>query len=231
MPEGNTREREARSLGSASCDDLALLEVEDLAGLEPVTLGSSVGLQIGASVDVAGFPFGGKPGTPMTMTSGDIPADGLIELGPRLNLRQYTAATNPGASGAMVVDGAGEVVAIHTAGRGENMNYNLAIDEAMPILKQLAAGQQRDWLGAAVDEVDTSAGEAPLMLSAVAAESPLGKAGAMLGDALVVLGEERIGNEANLCRVLRAEPDRATLPIGLLRLAGEPRANWRARSR
>jgi S1-C subfamily serine protease len=38
---GSTQERTARVLGSASCDDLAVLAVNDVSGLEPMLLGSS----------------------------------------------------------------------------------------------------------------------------------------------------------------------------------------------
>lgn len=218
---GSTRERAAALLGSASCNDLAVLKVDDLDGLEPVELGKSGKLRIGDAVSVAGFPLINTLGAPMTLTSGDISIDGTTTFQFLRDLTQYTAPTNPGASGAMVVDQAtGAVVAIHTAGIGENMNYGIAIDAALPVLEDLARGAQRDWLGAAISEETLPSGAGMLVVRAVSANSPFGKAGVAPGDVLAILDGESIRSKGDMCTVLRSHRDGDTLDVGLLRPAG-----------
>src|SRR5204863_9677535 len=84
---------------------------------------------------------------------------------PLVGLLQTDAAINPGNSGGALVDGAGQLVGINTAGaqagEAENVGFAIAADGAVPIVKRLAAGTgsngERAWLGVQVATPDGQA--------------------------------------------------------------------------
>lgn len=129
-------------VGADASADLAVVRI-DRTGLTPVTVGSSTALRVGDEVIAIGNALG-LGGTP-TATMGIVSALGrsiTTDSGTSYqDLVQIDAPINPGDSGGPVVDAAGRVIGIASAGTtsAENIGFAIPIDTALPILRTLAA--------------------------------------------------------------------------------------------
>jgi S1-C subfamily serine protease len=107
----------ASVVGSDPANDLAVLQVHGLAGLQAATFGDSMNLRVGDGVLAIGNPFGLEGSLTLGVVSGigrELPG----RLGaPNLqrNLVQFDAAVNPGSSGGGLFDNSGRLVGIVTA--------------------------------------------------------------------------------------------------------------------
>ena len=130
-------------LGTDPQHDLAVIKV-DANGLTPIALGRSSNLQLADKVYAIGFPLD----LGVTVTSGivsglnrNLAVNGESSIEHLVGLIQTDAAINPGNSGGALVDASGRLVAINTAGESatsaDNIGFAIAIDEAMPVVKQL----------------------------------------------------------------------------------------------
>jgi S1-C subfamily serine protease len=141
---------DARVIGGDVEADVAVLKV-DATGLPTVPLGNSSELQLGQPVVAIGYALGLQGGPSVT--------DGIVSsLTRQINVqderctecsdgqRVYThviqtdAAINPGNSGGPLVNLAGQVVGINTAGAdsAENIGFAIQIDSAKPVIFQAA---------------------------------------------------------------------------------------------
>jgi S1-C subfamily serine protease len=220
----------ATVVGSAPERDLAVLRV-DAADLLPIRIASSGALRLGDDVIAIGYPAGlGGP----TVTRGIVSGlDRTIEPegGARLEgLLQTDAAINPGNSGGALVDRAGRLVGINTAGaRGaetENIGFAIAIDGARPVIDEIRREPQatRAWLGAAIASVESDAAAVALgldpstrgvRLTDVYEGGPAARAGLEPGDVIVTLDGAPIRSAEGLTRALaRRDPgDRVELEL------------------
>ncbi|MFM8944527.1 MAG: S1C family serine protease [Actinomycetota bacterium] len=146
---GESPERyEARVIGGDATADLAILQVE-AEDLPTVTLGSSEELELGQQVVAIGYALALEGGP--TVTSGivsaldrtiTVPDAGCTECpnGTRTYARviQTDEAINTGNSGGPLLDLAGRVVGINTAGAStaENIGFAIAIDAALPTIRR-----------------------------------------------------------------------------------------------
>ncbi len=203
-------------VGTAPERDLAVIRVR-VTGLVPVRLARSSALRLGDAVIAIGFPLGlGGP----TVTSGIVSGlDRTIdsENGTLTGLLQTDAAINPGNSGGPLVDRAGRLVGINTAGvregNAENIGFAISIDGALPVIdrirKQTPSSQA--WLGIAYSSVDSEAAAVQLGLdsstrgAAVTVVYPGGpgeKAELAVGDVITVADDVPINSAADLARLL-----------------------------
>jgi S1-C subfamily serine protease len=152
LPPPDGRTFPARVIGADSEHDLAVLKING-SGLPTVPLGGSSKLALGEPVIALGYALA-LPGGP-TVTSGIISALGRTVQaedpngGPNgepitrtyQDALQTDAAINPGNSGGPLVDLAGNVVGINTAGsqQAENIGFAIAIDAAKPIIERAMA--------------------------------------------------------------------------------------------
>jgi putative serine protease PepD len=146
----------ATVLGTDPLTDTALVQATGVSGLTPATLGTSGDLKVGQGVVAIGSPFGLES----TVTSGIVSAlDRPVDVGSdgQGNATVYPAiqtdaAINPGNSGGALTDLNGNVVGINssirTAGATEGsesgsigLGFAIPIDEVLPIVKEMAAGQ------------------------------------------------------------------------------------------
>jgi S1-C subfamily serine protease len=164
----------ATVVGVDPTDDVALLQLNGVSGLSPVTLGDSSEAQIGDRVTAIGNAFG-APGPPTT-TTGTItalhrsivardPAGGSSE---RLDdVIQIAADVNPGDSGGALVDADGQVIGIITAGPSNSttgIGFAIPIDAALNIVNEIRAGHEsstillgeRGFIGVAVQPLDAA---------------------------------------------------------------------------
>jgi S1-C subfamily serine protease len=141
-------EHEARLIGADCENDLAVLDIDE-DGLPTVPLGDSDGLRLGQRVVALGYALGLEGGP--TVTTGivssldrtiDVPdpncgscstqqtAQGPLPVRTYPSVIQTDAAINPGNSGGPLVDMAGRVVGINSAGNqgAENIAFAIKID-------------------------------------------------------------------------------------------------------
>ena len=204
-------------VGTAPERDLAVLRVK-ASDLSAVRIGRSSTLRLGDGLLAIGFPLNlGGP----TVTRGIVsglnrtiqPAEGVTLEG----LLQTDAAINPGNSGGALVDLAGRLVGINTAAAqastAENIGFAIAIDEALPVIKEIRSQplDRRAWMGVSVDSLDSAVEAAQLGLDpsvrgavviSVVPGSPAAAAGVREADVIVAADGNAIRSSADLTRVL-----------------------------
>jgi putative serine protease PepD len=169
----------AEILGLDPLTDTAVIQAQDVSGLTPATIGSSDALAVGQDVVAIGSPFG----LDATVTSGIVSAlDRPVDVGTDSEGNatvypavQTDAAINPGNSGGPLVDLAGRVVGINSSirttgsstpfgqsseGGSIGLGFAIPIDEIMPIVEQMAAGEAPTHarLGISVSDVGVATG-------------------------------------------------------------------------
>ncbi|WP_312870460.1 trypsin-like peptidase domain-containing protein [Gordonia asplenii] len=139
----------ARIVGRDPKNDVAVVKVDDVNNLTVAKIGNSDDLQIGQEV----IAFGSPLGLERTVTSGIVSAlhrpvalrpDETSDTDAVLDAIQTDAAINPGNSGGPLVDDAGAVIGINTAGRTAGggsigLGFAIPIDQAIPIAQILIA--------------------------------------------------------------------------------------------
>jgi serine protease Do len=142
---------DARVIGGDCEHDVAVLKV-DATGLPTVPLGDSGALQLGQPVVAIGYALALEGGP--TVTSGIVssldrtitvpdPSCTVCQNGARVyaNVIQTDAAINHGNSGGPLLDMAGEVVGINSAGddTAQNIGFAIAIDSVKSAIQQAIA--------------------------------------------------------------------------------------------
>jgi S1-C subfamily serine protease len=235
----HTKPVRAQVIGTAVERDLAILRVK-LSDLVPVPLGRSSRLRLGDGVLAIGFPLGltGGPTVTQGIVSGlhrTVHADG----GPSLEgLLQTDAAINPGNSGGALVDVTGRLIGINTvaAQRAENVGFAISIDEARPVINEIRSkpADQRAWIGATFDSVDSAAAAVQIGLSpeirgaaaiAVFADSPASKAGLREGDVIVSIDGKAVRSTDDISRALSSHKPGDAVVLDVVDSAGPRRVN------
>jgi len=130
----------ASIVGSCQYSDVAVLEIEETANLEPLDLADSSTVVPGETVMILGSPFY----LPGTITSGIVgKTQGAEAISGNdwvtANLVQYDAASNPGNSGGPLVNSEGEVIGMVIArvdpALGSGINWAVSSNK----LKRVAA--------------------------------------------------------------------------------------------
>src|SRR4051812_2519812 len=201
---------DATILGRDESTDLAILKVDAKPSeLDPLTLGSSQGVQVGDPTIAIGNPFGLE----RTLTTGVVSATKRTIQAPNGfeidGVIQTDAAINPGNSGGPLLDAAGRVIGINsqieTGGSGNGsvgIGFAIPTDTAKRLLPQLEKNGRvdRGFLGVDSITVDKSLRDLNLpvdrgaLVQTVAPGSPAAKAGIRGGDIVAQLN----GNEVRL---------------------------------
>jgi S1-C subfamily serine protease len=219
-------------VGSSPQNDIALVRVRGAVGMTPATLGDSDALQVGDEVVAIGNAL--NLGDTPTVTQGIVSAKGrVLEAGDnRLeHLIQTDAAINRGNSGGPLLNAAGEVVGINSAGipSGQNLGFAIEINAVKPLIQQLKDGSGpvtvRPFLGVStVDvgeleatdrdrfEITATSGAAVLTVQggSAAAEAKLQE-----GDVITGVDGAPVSGSAQLRELLQAKSpgDQVTLQI------------------
>jgi serine protease Do len=218
----------ARVIGGDCEHDLAVLKVK-ADGLTTVALGSSEDLRLGQQVVAIGYALALEGGP--TVTSGivssldrtiDVP-DPECSVCPQdrsgVPFRTYAevvqtdAAINHGNSGGPLVDMAGRVVGINSAGsdNAENIGFAIAIDSARPAIEQSIAEplQATAYLGVTTRDVTSDlafqlglATDQGAFVLATLANGPAADAGIRQGDVIVEVDGSPVEGATSLGRVL-----------------------------
>jgi S1-C subfamily serine protease len=219
---------DARVIGGDCEHDLAVLKV-DAEGLPTVSLGSSGGLRLGQQVVAIGYALALEGGP--SVTAGIVSSlDRTIEVpdpqcsvcpsGPNgIPTRTYgsvvqtDAAINQGNSGGPLVDMAGRVVGINSAGSqsAENIGFAIAIDSAKGTIEQAVSAPLRAtaYLGVSTRAVTPDLAfqlglpvENGALVLATLSDGPAADAGIREGDVIAEIDGQEIRNTDDLGRVL-----------------------------
>lgn len=203
--------------------DLAALRVP-ARGLPAVPVADPRGLRPGELVIAVGNPLGTPGAVAVGILSGVVPADGPVGRR-RPELVRADVDLYPGNSGGPLLDARGRVIGINSQVAGPG----IALAVPSHLAQRFAEGDERApaFLGVIVQQVPVPAARAfladgrpgrGLLISAVAEGSPAERAGLLLGDVLLAVGEEPVGDPAELGRQLAAvgagRPVRLTLLRG-----------------
>jgi S1-C subfamily serine protease len=133
----------AELVGLAPHKDLALLRVSlPASSLLPISIGTSVDLQVGQRVFAIGNPFG----LDQTLTTGIISGLGREIRSrtdrPITDVVQTDAAINPGNSGGPLLDSAGRLIGVNTAiyspsGANDGVGFAIPVDTVRRVIPQL----------------------------------------------------------------------------------------------
>jgi putative serine protease PepD len=229
----------AEILGLDPLTDTAVIQAQDVSGLTPATIGSSDALAVGQDVVAIGSPFG----LDATVTSGIVSAlDRPVDVGTDSEGNatvypavQTDAAINPGNSGGPLVDLAGRVVGINSSirttgsstpfgqsseGGSIGLGFAIPIDEIMPIVEQMAAGEPPTHarLGISVSDVGVGTGRGGAVqgstdgalvtdgaqVRTIGAGSTAGEAGLQEGDVITGIDDTAITSADSLVATIRS---------------------------
>lgn len=224
-PSGEKQLRPARIVASSTCDDLAVLSVDNTDGLVPATFGSQVAS--GDRVVALGFPLSFDLGGQMTVTQGII-SNPKQQLDTYEHLIQTDAAINPGNSGGPLVNEQGEVIGINTLGINSTQGINFAIngDYGLTTAERLTAGKSLLWLGMNLRSVQTDGAGVVLVVDAVGSGSPAARAGVVPGDILSGVENVTVESKADVCKILRSHADGDVLRLSIGRLTDTEVQAW-----
>ena len=227
-------------IGTDPQHDIAVVKV-DATGLTPVTLGRSGDLSLADTVYAIGFPLDLGVTVTRGIVSGlnrsvSVNGESGSAVEHLVGLLQTDAAINPGNSGGPLVDAAGHVVGINTAGASsssaDNVGFSIAIDDALPVVKQLLTkpASQQAWLGVETVSIDSMATAATLGLDptvrgaaivGVIPTSPAAAAGIRAREVIVSFDGRPIGSAADLSTALAAFAPGQTVQVGLVATSGK----------
>jgi putative serine protease PepD len=135
----------ATVIGSDTADDVALIQIQGVSGLQPASLGESSAVAVGDDVVAIGNALDLAGG--VTVTKGIVSAlDRSIDVENRTlsGLIQTDAAISSGNSGGPRVNASGQVIGMNSAGAAssgsvtaENIGFSIPIAHAMQIVEQL----------------------------------------------------------------------------------------------
>jgi S1-C subfamily serine protease len=231
---GDPAPRTATLVGSYPPDDLAVIRVDDPAGLQPATFGDSAAARAGDVVLAVGNPLGLSG----SVTSGIISATGRVVAEPASagtpgatlpDAIQTSAPINPGNSGGALVTTAAEVIGIPTLtaggsaggaqvqGIGFAIPSNLARDIAQQIITSgSVTNSHRAAIGAQVGAVTGQDGNpAGTGIVTVTSGGPADRAGLRAGDVIRAAGGTPTPDPQALAGVLAAAHpgDQLTLSV------------------
>ena len=219
-------------LGYAVQDDVALIKINGVSGLKPVQLGDSSQVDVDDGILALGNALGrgGAPAVVQGVVTGlgrTIRASDGTEAGETLtDMIQIAAPIQPGDSGGPVVDSAGRVVGITTAGNARrrvfeggssNAGFAIPINRAKAIVRQIQSGDdtQRVHIGTRAllgvlatdaqgsDEFDSDPVASPgALITEVQPGTGAEKIGLERGAVIISVGDTQVTGTAGLHEVL-----------------------------
>ena len=224
----NDKEYKAKILGRDPKTDIAVIKINDVPDLTPVTLGDSDTLRVGEWVMAIGNPFGLEH----SVTAGIVSAKGrFIGQGSYDQFIQTDAAINPGNSGGPLINLRGEVVGINSAifsrsggniGIGFAIPINLAKDE-LPELEEKGK-VTRGWLGVLIQKVTPEIAESlgldepkGALVADVIKDGPAIEAGMKVGDVIVEFDGHAVKDNTELPLLVARTPVGKSVKVKVIR--------------
>ena len=239
---GQETSGDAKVLGAAPCEDLAVLKVDSTDGLRTLPLGSQGKLKQGEAVVAIGYPANASNEDKLTSTAGVV---SVVESSFRFNspdspqypnVVQTDAALNPGNSGGPLVDAKKRLVGVNTAiltsaqgvpigGQG----YAIGVDRVKDVVEGLREGRSKGWAGfgfvfATNDQAkkedlpESGIVVSPALPGTPAEKAQIGPEGALL---LSVNGQSLDGTLTDYCSKVGDLDPGAEVPVTLLDEPGD----------
>ena len=217
---GRSVKYSAHVIGVAPAQDVALIQIEGVSGLPTVTIASSATVKVGDPIVAIGNALG-QGGTP-TITTGNVTAldqtipasEGNGRSEQLVGLIQSDAPISPGDSGGVIVNSAGQVVGMITAGdvqgfrsQVSTVNYAIPTDTSISYVEKIRSGQasaeiiygQVGFMGVSVRDTATGA-----QVVTVQSGSPAESAGITVGSIITKVGGTTITSSASLGTAIRS---------------------------
>ena len=235
------KQYDGRVIGGDCQHDLAVVKI-DATGLPTVPLGNSGSLVLGQQVVAIGYALALEGGP--TVTSGIVssldrtinvqdPGCTVCKDGTRLysDVIQTDAAINHGNSGGPLVNMAGQVVGINSAGddNAQNIGFAIAIDSAKDTIAQAIAEPlaPSSYLGVTTQGVTADlAYQLGLQASsgayviATTSDGPAAQAGIKQGEVIVAIDGQTIASSEDLGSVLERLQPNQTVPVTVVAADG-----------
>jgi S1-C subfamily serine protease len=222
----------AHVVGVAPASDVALIQVEGVSGLPTVTLASSSTLKVGDQVVALGnaLGLGGTPavstGTVTALNQTITASEGGGKSEQLTGMIQSDAPISPGNSGGPLVNSAGQVVGMITAGdvqgfrsQTSTVNYAIPSDTALTYVNMIRSGQasaeliygQVGFMGVSVRDLTSSVAtqlglnvSSGALVVSVQASSPAESAGITDNSVITKVGDAKVTSSATLGTAIRA---------------------------
>ncbi|MGR3620681.1 trypsin-like peptidase domain-containing protein [Pseudophaeobacter sp.] len=206
------REYDARVVLADQASDLAILQLEEVAGLPFLDLRNSDEVEVGELALAIGNPFG----VGQTVSSGIV--SGLARSGTASGegfgyYIQTDAPINPGNSGGALIDVNGDLIGINTrilsrSGGSNGIGFAIPANLVREFVKQARAGSegfQRPWAGMSGQPVDADLAaslgmELPegMVISELHPQSPFAKAGFEVGDVITEVDGQVVNSPSEM---------------------------------
>jgi S1-C subfamily serine protease len=239
LPPPDNRSFTARVIGADGDRDLAILKVNG-TGLPTIPLGDAKNAELGERVIALGYALA-LPGGP-TVTSGIISAlartvqaiDPQADGGARTyqDALQTDAAINPGNSGGPLVDLAGTVVGINTAGnqQAENVGFAIAINDSVKALLGQSVSHPQSalaYLGVSSQTVDAGvaaqfdlAVDHGALVLVLAPAGPADKTGIEVGDVITAFDGKEVRTSDDLGTLILTRKPGEVVSVNVVRRDG-----------
>jgi putative serine protease PepD len=198
----------AKVLGASTEYDVALLQLENVSNLTPLALADTTDLRVGDDVVAIGnaLDLGDAP----TVSTGIVSAlDRTLQENETVTLRgliQTDAAINHGNSGGALVNSAGELIGINSAGipDAQNIGFAISVGTIKPLLEDLKAG--KTITVAPVGYIGVTLSETPNGITVVTVQpsTPADEAGIQPGDIIAKVNDTTVSTAEQLSTVLRS---------------------------
>ena len=219
-----TKSYKVTVLGASECYDLAVVKIGGLKGDASFLAWQKDPIQTGENVEALGFPLGDPT---FSLTKGNVEKNDIplsLNWAELSHAIQHTAGIRPGNSGGPLINEKGELVGVNFAGDDSSATSNYAIgrDDAMPIIGQLAQGDDVLSLGLNIQaqDPDDQYGITGIWVQGVKAGSPADKAGIKPGDVLQKLGGVSVGMDGTItdyCHVLDTQGTDSAISVEVYR--------------
>jgi S1-C subfamily serine protease len=226
---GNAR-CSAEIIGRDATTDLALLRSS--APLKPATRADLGDTKIGHIVLAVARDEDGAPGATLGVVSSLDGSWRTWRGGEIDRFLRPDLSTYPGFSGGPLVDATGAVLGINTWGLSRRTALTIPMSTIERVAEQLRSGGiRRGYLGVALQTVRIPealraehgiASESAVIVVDVASDGPADRAGIVMGDVILSLGEHAIEDAEDLQRALAGDNIGTTQTASILR-AGKPR--------
>jgi S1-C subfamily serine protease len=211
----------ATVVGYSVAEDVAVLQLTGASHLRTVTLGRSATVKVGQIVTALGNAqgAGGPPkparGTVTGVGNSIVASDGQGHSEQLTGLIKTNAALEPGDSGGPLLNAAGRVIGMNTAGsvgfyfQTSHQGYAIPIDHAVSLVKLIVAGKGSStvhigstaFLGVSVD-TSGSPTTAGALISDVISGTPAEQAGLAAGDTITAVDGQPVTDYNSLAALL-----------------------------